>query len=260
MTLTQEWTLERFGDVTLVELRLHNDGPVDRRVRVRNRLAGPVLPPRSDGVPDPGWDEEGYAGVVPAGATRALGYATPTDDPVEPPVTVDDEGRAGDGQASSPTDDAVRLLGAPGPPRDAVPAAPAARPASADERCASAGGSGDAPEATDSSTASVDGPSCPGLSPERDSTEAVADSGFADEAAFEAAERRIERAERFAGASVVEAAAALESLGGVAAAERLSDALDDDATALRSLADRAQRAADRAEAVEVPLESLRWLA
>lgn len=257
MTLTQEWTLERFGDVTLVELRLHNDGPVDRRVRVRNRLAGPVLPPRSDGVPDAGWDEEGYTGVVPAGATRALGYAAPTDDPVEPPATVDDEGRAADGRASSPTDDAVRLLGAPGPPRDAVPAA---RPASVDERCDSAGGSGDAPEATDSSTTPVDGTSCPGLSPERNSGEAVDDSGFADEAAFEAAERRIERAEQFAGASVVEAAAAIESLGGVAAAERLSDALDDDATALRSLADRAQRAADRAEAVEVPVESLRWLA
>jgi hypothetical protein len=63
---------------TLVTVVLQNphDRPV--RVRVENDLAGPVWPPRKRGRPEPGWDEEGYEGVLDPGERTALGYAVPT--------------------------------------------------------------------------------------------------------------------------------------------------------------------------------------
>jgi len=65
------------GGATLVAVVIENphDRPV--RVRVENDLPGPVWPPRKRGQPEPGWDEDGYAGVLDPGERTALGYAVP---------------------------------------------------------------------------------------------------------------------------------------------------------------------------------------
>lgn len=105
--------------VTLVAIQLRNDETSQRRVRVRNELDGDVWPPRTNDVPDEGWDEEGWDGVVPADGTLALGYATPGR-PATPAVTV--TAARADSTASSGTLDPVRGLPDPRPPRDVLPA------------------------------------------------------------------------------------------------------------------------------------------
>lgn len=132
------WTVRRAGDVTLVELGLSNDRR-RRRVRVESRLR-PVWPPRTNGVPEPGWDETGVELVLAPGARRGLGYATPqAPDGEAPPASVvgaealsaDEpaEGVAPAGaaatapEAEAPAASVVRERGDPRPPRDAVPVA-----------------------------------------------------------------------------------------------------------------------------------------
>lgn len=127
--LDAEWSVEEVADVTLVEVTVHNPTAVDRRVRVDDRLDGPTLPPRTDGVPERGWDADGYEGVVPAGDRLRLGYAAPAA-PVEPPVSVTDGGRAEDDgdarETAADATEAVRLLGDASPPADALPSLAAA--------------------------------------------------------------------------------------------------------------------------------------
>lgn len=116
---------ERAGDVTLVAVSATNTASRPKRVRVANRLDGPVWPPRVGGRSAPGWDDGGFEGVLDAGETRALGYATPA--PSIPgdsdPVTVVWVEDAPDGpQSTPPTPGAVvARLGDPRPPRDAIP-------------------------------------------------------------------------------------------------------------------------------------------
>lgn len=102
------------GAATLVTLSLSSPEPT--RVRVQNCLDGPVWPPRTQGVPAAGWDDDGYTGVVDG--HLALGYACPAD-PTDRPARIVDE--------RPPTDDEthtarslVRELGDASPPRDAV--------------------------------------------------------------------------------------------------------------------------------------------
>lgn len=127
-----DWTTRRENGTTLVELVLVNDGPA-RRVRVDNELDGPVHPPRTDGVPAEGWNEDGFEGTVDAGERLALGYATPAP-PADPPVSVEWLGPPdGEGpriedhpavpQVTATTDGVARALEDPRPPRDAVPEA-----------------------------------------------------------------------------------------------------------------------------------------
>lgn len=120
--LAHECRVDRAGDRTLVEVVVANETTVDRRVRVENCLDGRVEPPRENGVPTPGWDDEGYTGVVPANGRLTLGYACAAP-PTDPPVAVRDEGRPAEGDdADEPTAaDAVRLLDDHAPPADAVP-------------------------------------------------------------------------------------------------------------------------------------------
>jgi hypothetical protein len=129
--LETDWSVDEVADVSLIELSVHNPTAVDRRVRVESRLDGPVLPPRDGSVPEAGWDEHGYAGVVPAGERLALGFAVPAP-PTEPPVSVSDEGRATDENEEPTAADAVRALGPADPPADAIPAASGTEPASGD--------------------------------------------------------------------------------------------------------------------------------
>lgn len=133
-------SLERTGGVTLVAVRVTNTADRAKRVRVANRLDGPVWPPRVGGRPAPGWDDGGYEDVLEAGETRALGYATPAA-PTPPTAPAAPESQA-DGQRDAEAveiawvEDApngppeeppspgviVGELGDPRPPRDALPA------------------------------------------------------------------------------------------------------------------------------------------
>lgn len=112
---TLDWDLATNGEVTLVHVAVRTDVP--RAVRIENQLAGPVWPPRSQGRPLAGWDEDGYRGTVDPETPLVLGYATPAD-PAEPPVSL----APADPPDGEPTPTGlVRALGEAGPPRAAVP-------------------------------------------------------------------------------------------------------------------------------------------
>jgi hypothetical protein len=243
------------GDATLVTLSLSSADPT--HVRIANRLDGPVWPPREQGVPAAGWDEEGFEGVVDG--TLALGYACPvTTDETAPPAEIV--------ETRPPTDDdavtarsLVRDLGDASPPPAAVglPEA-AAAPATTD-----------APETVDTPAADT---------PESDPT--VADSTAADgtdrQDADDAAsaspppvvtawlddiESRLDEADRLAAAtSVTEAAEAVAAVGGPEEIHALRDQLAADREALSTLAERCDALADEAETAEIPVETLARLA
>jgi len=103
--------------VTLVAARVTNDGDHARRVRVASRCDGPVWPPRDDGVPVAGWDDGGWEGVVDAGATEPLGFATPVE-PGAPPAEFAWSERAGETEPSAA--ETLAELGDPRPPADAI--------------------------------------------------------------------------------------------------------------------------------------------
>jgi len=123
-----DWRVEAHAGVSLVELTVTNPDRTARRVRIANRLDGEVWPPRREGVPEAGWDDGGFEGVVAAGGRRALGYASPAA-AAEPPADVVWSERAGasePGDRSAPSgveatpEGVVRALGAARPPADAV--------------------------------------------------------------------------------------------------------------------------------------------
>jgi hypothetical protein len=125
-----EWTTRRAGERTLVEVTLTSDRP--REVRVEPTGDPTLYPPRTDGVVDAGWDEEGFEGCVDG--RRGLGFAT-DDPPGDPPVRVDWRGPPTDGDGfeghpevptvEASADGVVRTLSEPRPPEDAVPERPA---------------------------------------------------------------------------------------------------------------------------------------
>ena len=135
--VTLDWDLDRADGVTFV--RAYVTARRARRVRVENRLDGPVWPPRRRGQPAAGWEDGGFEGVTAPGERLVGGYATPAP-PREPPVELvvaDPVDCADDGDATpgvtdwnasvpavEPTPgDIVRTLGNPVVPRDAVPLA-----------------------------------------------------------------------------------------------------------------------------------------
>lgn len=81
--LNIDWHVESCAGVSLVTCVVENPTRTPRRARIANRLDGPVQPPRREGVPEAGWDDGGFEGVIAAGETRPLGYASPAppDDP-----------------------------------------------------------------------------------------------------------------------------------------------------------------------------------
>ncbi|RDZ43089.1 hypothetical protein C5B91_13230 [Haloferax sp. Atlit-10N] len=283
--------------VALVSVRVHNDAPVDRRVRLRNRLDGSVLPPRRAGVPEAGWDDDGFEGVVPASSTVALGYAVSpsstadrdaaTDFDARPGCAVDIDvlGRAeGSEQATGSTpEDAVRTLGSARPPADAVPVSSDLPPTTRES---------ETPEPTPSTTSDAsDGerreplpsPASQTHSERPEPSEQPTDAdvsaavGTSEERGREteqslgsepleppepleslaAFERRIDLAERLDGASVAAAAAALSEAD--AGVEAL-ESLDSDRERLRRLAARATALADRAADADPDVDALRRLA
>ncbi|AZH23864.1 DUF7857 domain-containing protein [Haloplanus aerogenes] len=233
--MESDWSvtpLDGHDGVVLVTVDLRNPSPVDRRVRVTNRLDGPVLPPRRQGVPESGWNDDGFAGVVPADGRRNLGYACPAP-ATRPPVSVADEGRADGGDSADTPAAAVRELGDPRPPIDAIPGGREVDEDDGDPRRESSEG--------------IDGDGNGGA----DAVPPAVDSWLT------AAAERIERGERLTDASVDTAAAALEADGG--AVSELETRLADDAAALEAVAERSAALADRAAAVDVPVDALRRL-
>jgi hypothetical protein len=251
---------------TLVAATLQG-GTVPTRVTVRNRLDGPVWPPRRSGVPMTGWDESGYRGVVPAGATVGIGYACPAP-PADPPVEIVATEPPEDGATFDSADDVRRALGSPAPPRAAVPlrgaveespAAPATERPDDTRGPPSAGR--DRYERTNGSASAPD--------PERrrpsgaGACEPPADPWLPAPVAnwLDRVEGRLERAEELAAAEDVPAATeALAEVGSLAAARTLEERREVDAERLRELAQRATALADRAERATVPVETLDRLA
>ena len=278
--------------VTLVELVVENETAVARRVRVGNRLDGTVWPPRCEGVPEAGWDDGGFEGVVAPRERLVVGYASPAR-PRDPPAEivwteraardpdassgrVPDSERDADarpemdavpisvGPVAATPESVVRSLGDPRPPADAVPPATfEARSDSTEER--------DRPDADDENDGETgrDEPNQSDPDAGDDSTEVPAAAGTSVEGAhpepaeawLSAAEGRIERAESLAAATTLdEAAAELEALGGLAAAEDLLAVVGDDRERLLAVAERAAELGDRAAAAEaVPLDAYRRL-
>ncbi|SFR33797.1 DUF7857 domain-containing protein [Halogeometricum limi] len=237
-------TTDVAAGTTLVTVRVRNDAAVDRRVSVRNTLSGPVLPPRREGVPERGWDEEGFVGVVDAESERTFGYACPVVEACADPVSVESLGRV-DGESGTDLEAAaVRRLGRARPPADAVPTSADAVPASGDavptrdsnaDRCVPDRESRRHDDA-ESDAATVDefaeSPSANRASERVDPVE----SWLAN------VESRAARAERLTDATAADAAAVLETDADISA---LPAAVDADEAALRSFARRATALADR---------------
>lgn len=219
------------GGVTLVELCV--TATEQRQVRIENCLDGPVWPPRSEGVPEPGWDEEGYEGQVGPDGRLLLGYASPAE-PAEPPAEIAAE-REPESTASPQA--VLKALGTGTPPRAAMPGTDAR----ADPDGSAADRAGD-PAGK------------PARADERSVGEPAADW-------FGGVERRLARAERLAEVDSAEAAAAaVERAGGVDAVRTLRERLAADRATLARLECRCSELRERAEAVEVPADALARLA
>jgi len=263
--------------VTLVAAYVRElDAPT--RVDVRNRLDGPVWPPRSEGVPEAGWTDAGFAGVLAPGS-HALGYATPAS-PAAPAAELVDAVPMPDadpvGELTDRPADVLRELGDPSPPADVVPVGPP----SVDDASG---------PATSHSTASSTEPESPMPDRERAPRPSASDSAGAtqspvsdtagsrvqqpgaradDEHArlppalgpwMAAMERRTDTAESLAAAETVpEATAAVREAGGMTGVRELAEAADE--RQLRLVARRARRLADRRAGATVPVETLSSLA
>jgi len=257
------WDCTRVDGVTFVGIRVRNPASVPRRVRLANRLDGPVLPPRSGGSPEPGYDADGVTVGVAASDCEPVGYACPAGPPAdgESPVRIAAVDRVPDAAAvpePSPAERARTGLGDATPPRDAVPTA---GPASAEkpQRAASAVGRQTASSPTGDASDAADGTS-----------DAVRDDGVPPECEewLAAVAARVETAERLTDASVPAATEALAAAAeldgvdgdGVDAAADLDRRLAGDAERLRELAARAESLAERAAAADPPVEALCRLA
>jgi hypothetical protein len=239
-----DWTQESTAGVTLVRACLRNDRATDRRVRLRNRLDGPVLPPRRHGTPEAGWDRDGVTTVVPADETVSVGYACPAPTS-EPPVVVAEAGAATGETSDSTAEASLRELGDHRPPRAVL------------------GGEAD-DGATDEMATGVDLPTTEAIEP-RDDASGRAESPGPDslpdgtEELLDRYRTRVRTAEALNAAGVVEATALLDANDGLAGTESLASDLDADARELRALARTAATLAARAAATTPPTEALRRL-
>jgi hypothetical protein len=105
--------------VTFVSVFVHNPHDESARFRVEHALDGPLWPPRTRGVPEAGWDSNGYEGTLEAGAHLALGYATPAS-PSDPPARLVWAEPAGDRDVGPDGESTRRRFADPRPPRSVV--------------------------------------------------------------------------------------------------------------------------------------------
>lgn len=245
-----DWSQEAAGPVTLVHARLRNERSTDRRVRLRNRLDGPVLPPRRHGVPEAGWDREGTTTVVPASECVAVGYACPAP-AADPPVVVDEVTAAEESADAETPETAIRELGDHRPPRAVLGGERAEPPARGAEATGEAGVSGST--------------TCEPVTRESANYESTNNEPpidrFPQELRFrlERSRTRIRTAEALATVGVSDATALLGANGGLRGVESLATDLDADARELRALARTASVLADRAAAAAPPIDALRGL-
>lgn len=241
--VTFDCTASRHDGVTLVTVHLR-DIDVPTRVRIDHRLDGPLWPPRREGVPEAGWTDTGFDGVV-GPENHTLGYATPAT-PADPVATLADAERVPDatpvGELTDDADSVVRHLGDPSPPADAVPAAAGGKPDATTPDDTDSG-----PPDHGSERAGATGSSAP----------AEGESPLPPAVASWLAEmdRRVAHAVALDRATTVpEATTAVAEAGGMAAVGELADAADE--RRLRALARRARRLADRRAGATVPAETL----
>lgn len=222
--------------VTLVELVVAVEEPT--RVRVVNRLDGPVWPPRTEGVPAAGWEKGGFDGTVTD--RRVLGYASPAE-PLDPPARIESARPVTpeDGDDVAPRA-LVRSLGTARPPRAAV----------ADE----AGGSAEF-DRTDESDRAIETESS--VEAVKGATREYGQPPPAIDAWLDAVESRIEAAERLASAdSLAGAREAVDDVGGIRAVETLRERLIADRRSLDRIGNRIAQFESRATNVEIPVETL----
>lgn len=276
--------------VALVTCRIRNRTPVPRGVRVIDRLDGPTLPPRSNGVSAAGWTDSTHETVVPAGETTAVGYACPLGDDatvresVEEPVELDAVGAPAIGQSDGDDTEQLvahaRRLGDSRPPRDAIPEPEYdAGGAGGDDNAGVTADTGCSAADTDQTTAHTDSTAAgdDSTATETDRTAAdtdrtaahtdrttTAQTPLADgicpvpvETYFDRAAVRIQRAEATTDGSVESVAAAFRQSHHTPVT--LEQAVARDEAALRAIAERAAELADRAAETEVPVDSLRRL-
>ena len=270
-TLAADWHVSHADGTTLVTVRVENTIARPRQVRVDNRLDGAVSPPRRRGVAERGWDDDGVTRTVPGGGTLSIGYACRAP-PETPPVAVRDA-PPGDDDDETPVDRALRSLGDHAPPRAALAAdledgargslGPGSGDGSAVDDELGASDAGVAPDATtDESSAEDDGSSADSDGTTRRPGDGATTGVEPDDpspapvpalvaAWFDAIEARLVTADRLSG-DVREATPVIASLGGRAGVETLATTLDDDAAALRRVADRAAALAEQVEKSEVP--------
>jgi hypothetical protein len=258
-----DWTTAHAAGVTLVTARLSNETGLDREVRLRNHLDGPVLPPRREGVFEAGWDRDGITLVVEAGDHEAVGYACPVGrgDAADPPVRIESVGTPENASAAGGADGeaarrACRSLGDPRPPR-AVVAGPAQPPGATTTR----GGA----ESTDAcERPRVDSVLCSQAPTDEAETAADEDdttTGLPSpvDSWLAGVRDRVETLASLHEASVDEAAETLDERGGLAGVEALDADVERDEARLRAVAETTARLADRAAETEAPIETLRRL-
>lgn len=270
-----DWSQTHAAGVTLVSVRVRNDTGIDRRVRLQNRLRGPVLPPRTEGVPEAGWNRNGVSVRVPSGETVALGYACPAgesdgDRSADPPVRLADVGPASK-TPPAPTG-TIRRLGDPRPPRTVVDpdeggpeeTAPGTEQTAPDtevvETRTEQAATGPEQTTTDLDETRTDTPSTTTGDTDRSARPAGPEESLppAVEVWLTDVRTRLESASELEDASVSEAATILEAGDGVAGVARLADDLETDERALRRVAEVATALADRA-AADPPSDALRRL-
>lgn len=215
---------ETLDGVTLVECRLACEAP--ERVTLETTHEAPIWPPRRQGVPEAGWDEHGWTGVVSPDRPVALGYATPAD-PDDPPMRIVDSEPAPEKREAPGPRDVLRALGDPRPPRDAVE-----------------------PDGGRTLDRGSRDQSSPGA--ERPTPGTIEDE-------LDAIERRLDRAERLAAVDSVDAArSAVEDEGGIAAVRALVAQLERDRDTLEHLDARVAALRDRSS-VDVRVADLERL-
>ncbi|NHN63183.1 hypothetical protein G9463_07665 [Haloarcula sp. JP-Z28] len=254
--VTFDCRAERVDGVTLVTATVGNIAE-PTRITVRNRLDGPLWPPRTQGVPAAGWSEDGFEGVLRP-ETQALGYATPAPPSAQPAELVSTEPAPDTTIADDRLDSAdavLRELGDPSPPAAAVPTAESVHVAEA----ASAGPPGPMPEQDIEPQPAGRQPSAEprtaaGHQPDQQLPDAVSQW-------LETVAGRVDRAERLAEADSLSAAtAAVRTADGLSGVRTVAARGETDEQMLRALARRAERLADRRAAATVPTETLSRLA
>lgn len=239
--------------VALVTCRVRNRTPVERGVRLRDRLDGPTLPPRSEGAPAVGWENSTYETVVSAGETVAVGYACPLgeDADVERPVELDAVGPSSLVECSEDDTETLvaraRRLGDSRPPQDAVPitVSDSDHTATTDSDHAVTADHDHAATTNHDQTATASPPLADGICP------------GPVETYFERATERIRRAEGTTDGSVESVATAFRRSHHTPVT--LEQAVARDEAALRAISERAEELADRAAETDVPVDTLRRL-